>query len=78
MYRQKGIGEMIAFIKIIHIEAYKLMELLSDEFSLTIEDDKVLLSEFLVNHELYSSYFRNKSYCKKLDWIKKLKIETLD
>jgi hypothetical protein len=79
LYRQKGIDEMIAFINTVHIDSYKLMKvILSDEFSLTIEDDVVLLSAFLGSPKMYSSYFRNKSYCKGLVWIKEIKVERLD
>lgn len=79
IYECRGINGIIEFIKTVEIDSFKLMKIiLSEGFSLSIEDDNALIAAFLDTPQIYSNYFFSKSYCKKLDWIKELNIENLN
>lgn len=79
IYQNSGINGMVEFIKTVEIDPFNLKNImLSEDFSLSIEDDNVLIGAFLDAPQIYSHYFESKSYREKLVWIKKLKIENLN
>ena len=79
IYEQGGIKNLVDFVQLVYIDSFQLAKmLLSSDFSLTIEDDNMLVLAFLNSPVKYKSYFSNKSYSQKLDWIKKLSIDNLD
>lgn len=79
IYKKSGISEMVDFIRSINIDSNKLTQMLiSEEFSLNIDDDNALLSAFFDSPETYSSYLHNKSYNNKNEWIKNIRIDDLD
>lgn len=79
LFEQGGIKKLIGFVQLVYIDSFELAKmLLSSDFSLTIEDDNMLVVAFLNSPVKYKSYFSNKSYSQKLDWIKNLNIDNLD
>ncbi len=79
IYKEGGIKKLIDFVQLVYIDSFQLAKmLLSPDFSLTIEDDNMLVLAFLDCPIKYKSYFSNKSYSQKIDWIKNLNIERLD
>lgn len=78
IYQNDGIYEIVNFIQSVEIDSFHLSQILSSpEFSLSIEEDTVLLSAFLFGHQKYESYLRSKSYNEKLKWVKSVKIDNL-
>ncbi len=79
LYKQDGIEKLIEFIRTVNIDSFQLAQmLLSSDFLFTIEEENILISEYFDSPEKYVSYFVNKSYFEKLDWIKKLKVDSFD
>lgn len=79
IYKRNGIGGVTDFIEALQNTPRKLSEiLLSPEFPLTIEDDNALISAFLKNPKIYSSFFYSKSYHHGLKWIKEVNISNLN
>lgn len=79
IYKKNGISEMNAFIQMVNMDPFKFMQMLvSKEFSLSIEDDNILVSTFFEYPKTYTNYLRHKSFCEKTEWVKRLKIENLD
>lgn len=80
IYKDDGVDGMISFLggDLIEIDTYRLSEILnSSEFSITFEDDNTLISAFVENPKIYSSYFRGKSFRNRVEWIKKLDLSSL-
>lgn len=79
IYKRDGIEKMIEFIQSVHIESIQLAQiLLSSDFSFTMQEDNIMIVAFLNNPEKYTSYFCNRSYSGKLEWIRNLNIDKLD
>lgn len=79
LYKQDGIEKMLEFIQSVHIEQFQLAKiLLSSDFSFTMEEENILALAYINQPEKYASYFANKSYSKKLEWIKKIKVDGFD
>ena len=79
IYKRDGIKKMIEFIQSVPVESFRLAQiLLSSDFSFTVQEESSMIVAFLNNPEKYTSYFYNRSYSGKLEWIRNLSIDKLD